>query len=312
MDIRKPYTEIPGDDAFSGRVWDETYIGPFASKHSLPLNATTAYLTPALRNHDSALTPDRVIVGTPRDVYTRSLWLLNAVETGVITAFDLLVEILRNLILTRNSQAARLKSLLDGLAENKGSLPLSSEAIVSLIKSHLDLKGTSRLPVLLVAAAYISAEDKLGERVFALQAHNAADKQTGALGDVEITLADDTNVVTTYEMKDKRVTEQDLVLAVEKLSKAATKVDNYIFITTEQTPIQVIDYAKSLYEETGGTEFAILDCIGFVRHFLHLFHRIRIAFLDEYQNLILAQPHSAVRQSVKESFLAMREAQESN
>jgi DNA adenine methylase len=87
-------------------------------------------------------------------------------------------------------------------------------------------------------------------------------------------------------------------------------VDNYIFITTRGSEPGVQEYARSLYAETGGTEFVVLDCIGFLRHYLHLFHRLRITFLETYQALILAEPESAVSQPVKEAFLSMRRAAE--
>jgi DNA adenine methylase len=45
--------------------------------------------------------------------------------------------------------------------------------------------------------------------------------------------------------------------------------------------------------------------------FLHLFHRIRIKFLDAYQELVLAELDSAVRQELKIAFLALRHAYES-
>src|ERR1035437_254145 len=63
FDIRKPYTEIPGDNSFSGRYYDENYIQSFVHKYKLPCNPTTAYLTPAFRNNDRLLTPDLVLVG---------------------------------------------------------------------------------------------------------------------------------------------------------------------------------------------------------------------------------------------------------
>ncbi len=71
-------------------------------------------------------------------------------------------------------------------------------------------------------------------------------------------------------------------------------------------------YAASLYEKTAGVEIVILDCIGFLRHFLHLFHRLRMEFLEEYQKLALSEPESAVSQPLKEAFLALRQAVESN
>lgn len=64
--------------------------------------------------------------------------------------------------------------------------------------------------------------------------------------------------------------------------------------------------AATLYEATGGTEFAVLDCLEFLRHFLHLFHRRRTAFLDAYESLVLDQPDSAVGVPLKQAFLALR------
>ena len=84
------------------------------------------------------------------------------------------------------------------------------------------------------------------------------------------------------------------------------------FITTDTVDDPVEDYAREAYELTGGTEIAILDCIGFLRHFLHLFHRLRIAYLDAYQLLVLTEPDSAVSQPLKEAFLALRQAAEAD
>ena len=75
-------------------------------------------------------------------------------------------------------------------------------------------------------------------------------------------------------------------------------------------PVQT--YAAEAYEHTGGTEIAILNCIGFLRHFLHLFHRLRTDYLNAYQALVLAEPDSAVSQPLKEAFLALRQAAEAD
>jgi hypothetical protein len=128
---------------------------------------------------------------------------------------------------------------------------------------------------------------------------------------VQIALINDNNVVTAYEMKAKRVEKEDINIAVEKVKKVDNRIDNYIFITTEEISTQVRDYVASLYKRTAGVEFAVLDCMSFVRYFLHLFHRIRIKFLDAYQELVLAEPDSAVRQELKIAFLALRRTYES-
>ena len=160
-------------------------------------------------------------------------------------------------------------------------------------------------------AVLAAAREKLGERVVLLTGHNAADEQTGSVGDVQITLLGDDHVVTGYEMKNKAVFRGDIDRALQKITTLEPRVHNYIFITTEPTSDDVHEYAHSKYDETGGVEIAILDCIGFLRHFLHLFHRLRKAFLDHYQRLVLNEPASAVSQPVKEAFLALRQAAES-
>jgi DNA adenine methylase len=312
FDIRKPYTNISGGDSFSGRTYDERYLTKFIIEHRLPCNSTTAFLTPALRNRNETLVKGMNLVGRPPQLYTYVLDLLDDVQNNRIAADDLLGETIRWLLIIRNEQQQRIESMIKDLRTTQGALPLSSEQTVSLVEQHMNLKDTSRLPVLIIAAAYRAAEQQLGERVLTLKAHNAADKQTGALGDVEITLLNDDEVVTCYEVKDKRVSKEDVDGALHKLFESNKRVDNYVFVTTTPIDIEVQNYAHNLYDETDGIEFVILDTIGFLRHYLHLFHRLRSAFLDMYQSLILAEPQSSVGQPIKEAFLSMRQAAEAD
>jgi hypothetical protein len=112
-------------------------------------------------------------------------------------------------------------------------------------------------------------------------------------------------------MKNKAVQRSDIDRALQKIAGQGRHIQNYIFITTEAVADDVREYARCKYDETGGVEIPILDCIGFLRHFLHLFHRIRKDFLDQYQALVLREPDSAVSQGLKEAFLALRQAAES-
>ena len=68
VDIRKPYTEIGGDDSFSGRGYDEHFLAPFLTQLRLPVNPTTAFLTPVLRNIHRPFSLDVDLVGRPRDL----------------------------------------------------------------------------------------------------------------------------------------------------------------------------------------------------------------------------------------------------
>lgn len=161
VDPRKPYTEIGDSDAFSGRSYDEKYITHFIYKNRLPLNPTTAFLTPAFRNLDRPLTTDLDLVGRPRQVYKATLQLLDDVYRGEkVTAEDLLTEVVRILLLMREEKQTRINTLLAGFS-SEDTLPLSSEEIVNLIEQHLKCKNSSRLPVLIVAAAYNSVKKNL-------------------------------------------------------------------------------------------------------------------------------------------------------
>jgi len=311
VDPRKPYTEIGGTDSFSGRTYDERYLTKFINDHRLPVNPTTAFLTPTLRNIDHPLTTDRELVGRPRDLYKKTLDLLEDVALQRVAADVLFVETVRVLMQLRDEKLARMESLLGALNRTEGALPLSSEAIVTLISQHLACKNASRLPVLVVAAAYESAGARLSESMLTLNSHNAADLQTGSLGDVEICLMGEDSVVTAYEMKMKRVTQDDIDAAVTKIARAPNRIHNYLFVTTDVIDPIVAEYAATFYEKTDGTEIAILNCIGFLRHFLHLFHRIRADYLNAYQSLVLDETDSAVSQTLKEAFLALRQAAES-
>lgn len=311
VDPRKPYTEIGGNDSFSGRNYDEKFLSSFINNHHLPVNVTTAFLTSTLRNINKTLTTDCELIGRPRELYKKTLQVLEDVAEKRIATETVFVELVRVLLQIRDEKRTRMASLLAALKPARGVLPLSSEAIVTLIRQHLSCKNSSRLPVLIVTAAYEAAGIQLGESILPLNSHNAADSQTGSIGDVEICLVGDDAVVTAYEMKMKRVLVEDIDAAIAKMSGLPRQIDNYIFVTTEKIDQEVVEYSSRFYEKTEGTEIAILDCISFLKHFLHFFHRIRVDFLNAYQNLVLMESDSSVSQPLKEAFLALRQAAES-
>jgi hypothetical protein len=308
LDIRKPYTQIAGSDSYSGRGYDEEYITPLIFNNDLPCNPTTAFLTPALRNHNRVLTPNLDLEGRPRALYKTALELLSHVAEERVSAMLVLTEIIRQLLIVRNENRRRMASLLTNLDARHTEIPLSAERLVTLVEQHLRLPHSSRLPVLIVAAAYAVAGSALGERTLPLAMHNAADKQTGATGDIEVVLESE-QLIAAYEMKSRRVTTSDIDVALQKLHHH--RLEHYVFITTEAIDRDVQEFAALQYERTGGTEVVVLDCIGFLRHFLHFFHQKRNVFLESYQKLVLEEPESAVRQTLKEAWLALRLAAES-
>ena len=311
IDIRKPYTEIGSRDSYSGRSIDERVVGPFRMNHDLPGNQTTAWLTPAFRTNSDTLKRGTRLGGSPPKLYKTVIDLLNDVHEGKISAKETLVLMLREMLSLKYERENRLEEMIEEVGDSDEKIPLSSEEIVSLLKQHLASPKSSRLPVLVVAAAYQAAKENLGKHIKSLYSHNAPDAQTGALGDVEVTLHNSEGIVTSYEMKGKEVKKEDIDIAITKISNYEGSIDNYIFITTESIDPDVKEYADSLYRKLGGIEIAILDCIGFIRHFLHLFHRLRVDFLDAYQDLVLNEPDTNVSHALKEVFLSSRRVAES-
>lgn len=313
-DIRKPYSDIAGDrgkNNYSGRHYDEAYVEALKGKpYYLPINSTTAFLTPGFRTKNIVLTTKVQLEGRPAEMYEAVLQLFDDIQKSRASAQSVMDETIRMLILERDKRDISIKNLLKDLKHTVDKLPPSAEEIVRLIEQHLACKNSSRLPVLIVAAAYRCAEKHLGERILHVHPHNAADRFTGASGDLEVTLVGDDDVVTAYEMKMKTVTRGDINVAVEKIRVEKKTIQHYIFITTDEIDRDVWDYAVKLYDELGGVEIAILGCLGFIGHFLHLFHRLRTDFLDEYQKLVLEEPVSAVSHTLKEAFLTLRKAME--
>lgn len=307
INLRKPTTALGGNDAYEGRGYDERIVEPFVLKYQLPCNATTAFLTPSFRTINRPLAREMFDNSRPPEPYHQMMDVIDYVELYPEKAESVLLEIIRNLIIIKEDNEKLLHEKLAQIKAGSEITMLSSEEIVTLIEQHIQCKNSSRLPVLVVAAAYASVKDMIGEHTKELLSHQAADRQTGALGDIEVTLLTEENTITCYEMKSRAVLKTDIEKGIEKIDSYGSHIDNYIFITTKPIDREVNEYAKNLYREMG-TEVVVLDCIGFLRHFLHFFHRRRIQFLDNYQKLVLKEPTSSVSQALKEAFLALRVA----
>lgn len=308
IDTRQPYPKL-GEKSFPGRTIDESHVQGFVHKYQLPCNDTTAFLTPAFRTIETAIKKSTFEKCRPVYVYNDMMDILDYVEKHPKKAYSILCQMLAALVQIKQETETRMSQLIGNLSANKEHV-LSSEEITKLLQQHLDCKGSSRLPVLMVVAAYQAVQHLTKETNKSLLAHNAADSQTGATGDIEITLQGDDSTITCYEMKKKKVEKDDIYVCAGKIERLQHKPDNYIFITTDRIEEDVKELAASFYGKLG-VEIAVLDCLGFINHFLHFFHRYRTSFLNHYQQLVLDEPTSAVSQPLKEAFLSLRRVAES-
>lgn len=305
VDIRKPFTEIGTDDCYSGRTYDERYLQAFITEHNLPLNRTTAFLTPAFRTFNQPLLAETKLSGKPAALYTSLISLLQDIQNGEHSAEDYLKEILRLLIQIRDAQQQAIQERLRRL--ESAHQELSMQQIMEIVSAHMKKPRSSRLPVLVIAAAYDTAKESLGKHYTRLLPHTAADKPTDALGDLEIELSAHERTYIVYEVKDRVITQSDIQNALLKLSERTELPAEYAFVSTKPIPPTVYDYIQSINRQQLAVEIQAYDCLQFLKHFLHLFHEKRMQFLDRYKELVLSEPASAVAQSLKEKLLELIE-----
>jgi DNA adenine methylase len=305
LDIRKPYTEIGTEDSYSGRSYDEEYISSFIQRYQLPCNPTTAFLTPAFRAKNQPLEANVPLHGKPREPYDAFISLLELVQNGSLNAQELLTEVIRQLLLVKNERQQQIGSLIQRIKDQK--VNLSADSIIQILNQHLQSKRSSRLPVLLVTAAYDVARDYLHKHPKPLQPHTAADIRAGTLGDLEIEFSTHQRLAVVYEMKTRLITINDLERAAQKVAGSPIQIDQYVFITTAPIDASIHGHAAYLSKQIG-IEFMVFDCIHFLKHFIHLFYELRMAFLDRYEQLLLQEPESAVSHELKQKFLELRAA----
>lgn len=81
-----------------------------------------------------------------------------------------------------------------------------------------------------------------------LNSHNAAGLQTSSLGDTAICFVGENPVITTYEMKMKCVTQDDIGAAVAKITRTPIRIHNRLFVTTDAINPMVTEYIATFYE----------------------------------------------------------------
>ncbi|GAB6077272.1 restriction endonuclease, SacI family [Desulfurobacterium crinifex] len=298
--------EVP--EAFSGRTVDEHCIQALIDIFKLPLMQTTGFLTPTFR------TPALPIPENLGDVIQKNVTIYNAfsniihrIQNGDLKAEDVLIETLRRLINLKKEREAEIKGKLNQLS--KEDLDFSAEDIVSIISQLLSIPKhkTSRIPVLVIAALHKTLEECLQERLKPLENHTAADSKTGALGDIEL-VVDDGYVVRVYEIKDKVITETDINKALKKILKLnndkRAKLRQYLFVTTKSIEDSILSKAHEIYKDLG-VEMTILDCLGFTRHFLHLFFPFRLMFINNLTEFVMREPDSSVSHALKEYYISL-------
>lgn len=172
--------------------------------------------------------------------------------------------------------------------------------IPNLFASHFfyaykDSKGASRLPVLALYAVYTELLKELqrynGKMLKPLEAHSAADSQTGSIGDIEV-LNTDGSAFEAVEVKHQIVVSKAIVDSVKQKIKGS-RVDRYYILTTSpshEPSAEVLAEAEKI-QKLLGTQVIVNGVIPTLRYYLRLLS-CPAAVLSDYVQLL--QSDSAI------------------
>lgn len=197
QDIRIHQTNMQG--GYSGRGLDTKVVTPFIRTNDFPfMSAGSGWLTRSFEQR-SPYTLDYKGSVKPLELKKAFLSILDNVQKGKLDPKKALEYLFAGL------EAGRDKNASLKLAKPTG---LSIETVVHYLDQHFmyDYKssGASRLPVLAIYAAYMQMMKEVsrykGFTLPALLRHNAADKKTDTIGDIQV-LDAEKRIVEAVEIK---------------------------------------------------------------------------------------------------------------
>ena len=151
--------------------------------------------------------------------------------------------------------------------------------ITKLFEKHFfykykDSKGASRLPVLALYSVYFVLIKELnrydGKRLKELEAHSAADAQTGAIGDIEI-INQDGSAFEAVEVKHDLVVTKAMVDSAKQKIRGS-QVDRYYILTTHsqhepsEEVLQEVENVKKLL----GCQMIVNGVVPTLKYYLRL------------------------------------------
>ena len=244
QDIRFYKTGMEGGSGYSGRGLDTKVITPFLNKNNFPAMSESAWLTRSFEQSEPYTLDYKGAVNPP---ILKKAWLqiLDNVERGTLNPRIALEYLFAGLVAKRDSNAS-LK-----LAKPTG---LSIEAIVDYLDLHFmyDYKsaGASRLPVLAIYAAYTQMMKEVsrykGYTLPPLQRHNAADRKTDTIGDIQV-LDSNKRIVEAVEVKHLiEITPNIIQTAYKKFKTEPVK--RYYLLTTSEDDKHTIENSNAATE----------------------------------------------------------------
>ena len=243
QDIRKHQKGMDG--GYSGRGLDTATITPFLTKNKFPfMGGGSGWLTRSLEQ-PFPYTLDYKGAIKPTALKVAFLKTLDRVESGKLKPIVALEYLFFGLAAQRDS------SLTFRLAKPTG---LSIETIVHYLDEHFkfryDSAGASRLPVLAVYAAYTQMMVEVGRyktwKLPSLLRHNAADRKTDMIGDIQV-LDEKDKIVEAIEIKHNiAITATMIQAAYDKFKTHPVK--RYYLLTTKDDGQNTMSLSDKIIE----------------------------------------------------------------
>ena len=170
------------------------------------------------------------------------------------------------------------------------------QLIVGLFNNHFfhqykASKGASRLPVLALYAVYSVLIDQVnrykGMTLKPLEAHSAADAQTGAIGDIEISKGKNGEIFEAVEVK-HNIAISDIIIQNAAKKIMDKSVDRYYILTTHQNcePDEELSKSISIIKEMYNCQLIANGLIPSLKYYLRLLSDPSLVF-PKYVELLV-------------------------
>ena len=254
-------------NGYSGRTLDTNIITPFFKKNKFPAMSESGWLTRSLEQNQSYDLKYRGAI-KPSELKKSFLQILDSVEKGT-SPRPLLIYILRGLIANRDMNV-NLK-----LAK---PINLSISDIVFYLNKHFTKKytksGASRLPVLAIYAAYQQMCNEVGRykkcKLKELESHTSPDKNSGAVGDIEI-LDENSKLFEAIEIKHQKVVDVTMISDAYKKFQTET-IKRYYLLTTSEKNNNDIENTKEILRisRSHGCQVIVNGVLDTLKYYLRL------------------------------------------
>lgn len=284
VDVRYHQTQIQSQTdrpaGFNFRVVSEKTVYPWMEHHEFH-GAKSGWQTRTFERPKPYLLTYDENIGSIKDAFLTTYDEVEKNPHGAIYALAFLM--LRRIELREKS---KITLAVPNISDVMQITALFSE---HFFYSYNDSKGASRLPVLALYAVYTVLVKELrrfeGKHLKPLEAHSAADSQTGSIGDIEV-LNEDGTPFEAVEVK-HMIPINKAIIDSAKQKIRGSRVDMYYILTTSRQH----EPAKDVLDETDnikrllGTQMIVNGVVPTIKYYLRLMTNPALVF-PEYVKML--------------------------